>query len=1031
MYDLYKSFYDKYRSLYGAQTCIFLLVGSFYEVYDSQDRATGETDCNIKDIIDVLGLNVTIRKSDGRDGRDGLFAGVPDYSVHKHAGKLTQRGWTVVLVDQVRRADGSVKGREAARILSPATHTEVLGSSDTAFLVGILCREDKDPQAPPSYAATAFDLTTGITYTLPGQFKGRGSQWVSDELSHFFQVLAPREAIIWWDGSPLTAPTQEAMKQRMGTTANVPFHIRQWFADSHGTANSPLVREEWFRKVYNIRSMLPVRTYLGLRTQEEEWSLYDTLRFVEDHLPSSFERLEQNRQWCPRAQVRLGNSALTQLQMISQNMKESVLGLFDQCVTPLGKRNLRNRILNPTYDSAELEARYERVETHQALSEDIKKKFTTHLRSIYDIPRIHRRILTGQVGPQDVLSLHTSYLSAQGLCNLLAIAAPLLCEGIEKGTAHTLATALTSKFDMERAASASEDVCFLPQGKYPDIDSTEQQIQNIRAAVEKFRQDLAKQANLSVDALRMEPKEKNIYSIRCSKTIGDQLSKVIQTNTYLSDNYGAKAISMNVLKSGATVEGKWLDSHHEKTLTLRQRLTGQVGRIVPLLCESFTEETKALWGSLEQWVERLDIEQCIATVSEQRGFVRPSLLPADDSGGEAGEVHLKNLRHPLIETTLTRTEYVKHNVSLGSEGSRGWLIYGMNASGKSSLMKATGIAVLLAQAGAFVPASSCEIRPYKSIFTRILNQDNLWAGLSSFAVEMSEMREVLAHADKHTLVLGDELCSGTESASAHALVAAGIDWLSERGACYMFATHLHNLLQILPEPAGLQLKVWHLRVHYDRARDVLFYDRTLTPGPGSSLYGLEVARAMHVPLDYYEKALRYRNAFLGEESAETASRSTYNEHVSRRACEICGSTQGLEVHHIQQQSEAAPTGRFAHGSHKDDQRNLVTVCQLCHDKHHSGRLEIAPLKQTSAGPLRETTSTASSTSQEEAPSDPKPKTGRKSKWSDEQLTQIHEMLRKYPAGPLRRISLLLEQEHEIQITESSLRVIRSKTQPAT
>ncbi len=1024
MYDLYKSFYDRYRPLYGEQTCIFLLVGSFYELYDSQDPATGETSCNVKDVVDTLSLNVTIRKGDGLNGHDGLFAGVPDYSIHKHAGKLTQRGWTVVLVDQVRRSDGTVKSREVARILSPATHTEVLGSSDTAFLVGILCTESKDPQMPPNYAATAFDLTTGITYTLCGQFTGRGTQWVSDELSHFFQVLAPREAIIWWNGSQLTMPPQEAMKQRLGTTANVPFHIRHWTADAHGAANSPLVREEWFRKVYSIRSMLPVRTYLNLRTEDEEMCLFDTLRFVEDHLPSSFERLEQNRQWCPRAQVRLGNSALTQLQMVAANTKESVLGLFDQCATPLGKRSLRNRLLNPTYDTTELSARYERIATHQALSEDIRKKVLTHLRSIYDIPRLHRKLLCGQVGPLDVLTLHTSYLSAQGLQLLLATAAPILCDGFEAKTPKALGTALASKFDMERAAAASEDVCFLPRGRYPDIDTTEAQIQSIRDQVEELRKSLAKQANLAVDSLRMEPKEKNIYSIRCSKTIGDQLTKIVQSNTYLSETYGSKAISMNVLKSGATVEGKWLDSQHDKTIALRLRLAAQVSRVVPTLCESFVEETKALWSSIEGWVETLDIEQCIAAVSTARGFVRPTLLPP----GPAAAVHLKDLRHPLIEASLSRTEYVKHNVSLGEDGSKGWLIYGMNASGKSSLMKATGIAVLLAQAGAYVPASSCEIRPYKSLFTRILNQDNLWAGLSSFAVEMSEMREVLAHADEHTLVLGDELCSGTESASAHALVAAGIDWLSERSACYMFATHLHNLLQILPEPQTLQLKVWHLRVHYDRARDILFYDRTLTPGPGSSLYGLEVARAMHVPMDYYEKALRYRNAFLSQDSAETASKSSYNEHISRQACELCGSSlkQGLEVHHIQQQAEASSTGHFADGSHKNDARNLVTVCQLCHDKHHAGKLDIQPLKQTSEGPLRLTapplTEEGSVSSKEEAPTT---KT-RRSKWSTEQMEQIHGMLRKYPNGPLRRISLLLDQEYDIQITESSLRTIRTK-----
>jgi DNA mismatch repair protein MutS len=98
----------------------------------------------------------------------------------------------------------------------------------------------------------------------------------------------------------------------------------------------------------------------------------------------------------------------------------------------------------------------------------------------------------------------------------------------------------------------------------------------------------------------------------------------------------------------------------------------------------------------------------------------------------------------------------------------------MNASGKSTLMKATGLCILLAQAGCFVPAKEMTLSPYQAIYTRILNQDNLFAGLSSFAVEMSELRDILRHANSKTMVLGDELCSGTESTSAQALVASGI-----------------------------------------------------------------------------------------------------------------------------------------------------------------------------------------------------------------------------------------------------------------
>jgi DNA mismatch repair protein MutS len=1009
MYDLYKKFYDKYRATYGPQTCIFLLVGSFYELYDSQDPTTGQTECNVKEILDVLGINLTIRKGDGEAGKDGLFAGVPEFSIHKWAGKLTSQGWTVVLVDQVKRPDGSVKAREAARILSPATHTEVLGAADSAYLIGILCEEAQDPSLPPGYAATAFDLTTGVTYTLAGQFTGRGSQWVSDELAHFFQVLAPREAIVWWNGAAITQPTAEQIKQRLGTTANIPVHMRSW-ADLQ--KQSPLVREEYLRKVYNIRSLLPVRSYLHLQTEKEEYALMATLKFVEDHLPSSFERLEQNRQWCPKHQVRLGNSALTQLQMIT-SQQLSVLGLFDKCITPLGKRNIRRRILNPIYDRTALEQRYNRITTHQNLTEDEKKSLTLYLSAIYDIPRIHRRMLCGTPQPQDIVVLHTSYMSAQALLKLLT-PYPQLQEGLTYTTPTSLITKLSELFDIQRATQASEDSTIFHRGHYTEADQTEDKIQEIKTDVEVLRKALIKEGGLSPEAIKYDPKEKSIYAMRCSKLVGENLSKSIAASTLLTTNYGQKAISLHVLKSGATVEGRWLEQAHDRTFHLRQKLQSLVGSILPTVCQNFVETTKELWEPLESWVENLDIEQCIASVSALRGFTRPTLLD-----GDTAKIHLENLRHPLIEATLTRTEYVKHNVTLGTEkAGNGWLIYGMNASGKSSLMKATGIAVLLAQAGAFVPASKCELAPFRCLFTRILNQDNLWAGLSSFAVEMSEMREVLSHADKHTLVLGDELCSGTESASAHALVAAGIDWLAERKACFMFATHLHSLLQILPPPEQLGLKVYHLRVHYDRARDILFYDRTLTPGPGSSLYGLEVARASAVPLEYIEKALKYRQAFLGE----SESISCYSEHIVRKACELCGCavSAGLEVHHIRQQAESDVSGFFQDGSHKNDPRNLITVCDGCHDKHHAGRLEIQPLKQTSSGPMRP----VSPSSEEDVVM--KAKTTRKGKYDEEQQSIIEETLRKNPAGPLRRICVILAQEHDIKISEASLRLIRSR-----
>jgi DNA mismatch repair protein MutS len=291
---------------------------------------------------------------------------------------------------------------------------------------------------------------------------------------------------------------------------------------------------------------------------------------------------------------------------------------------------------------------------------------------------------------------------------------------------------------------------------------------------------------------------------------------------------------------------------------------------------------------------------------------------------------------------------------------------------------------------------------------------------------MSEMREILSYADKNTLVLGDELCSGTESASAHALVAAGIDWLSQKHSKYIFATHLHGLLNILPAPETLSLSVFHLRVIYDAVRDILVYERTLTPGPGNSLYGLEVARAMHVPTKYYEKALQYRQKFLGEKAVEEINKSSWNSHLLRSSCEICGAGIGshLEVHHIRQRKDAAGD-RFADGDARDHARNLVVVCGKCHDEHHAGKLEIGPIKMTSAGPVREIQQETFASAVQQEPSAPEhKKRQRKSQWLPEQQTIIDDFLKKYSTSPLKRVAILLKEEG-IEITEASLRSLRN------
>jgi hypothetical protein len=179
---------------------------------------------------------------------------------------------------------------------------------------------------------------------------------------------------------------------------------------------------------------------------------------------------------------------------------------------------------------------------------------------------------------------------------------------------------------------------------------------------------------------------------------------------------------------------------------------------------------------------------------------------------------------------------------------------------------------------------------------------------------------------------------------------------------------------------------------------------------------------MHMPHDILKMAHTFRKQLLGEVDHADASKSSRNASVFRKDCELChfAIQRELEVHHIKPRAEASLSKRFEDGSSMNDLRNLIVVCQECHDKHHAGELEIAPQKQTSSGPQRIVTET--------------PKTIvvklKKKKWSDEEVETIERYLRKYPHMAIGRLVYDLKQTEGISISESVLRKMRLELSPS-
>ena len=1037
MFKEYIEFYKTYTQKYGPKTAIFLMVGSFYELYDIQNTETGETECNVKEIVDYLGIQLSSKKGEipvGLENSVGLFAGFPDYVMHKWAGRLTSAGWTVVIVDQIKDTRGKVKERKVSRILSPSTHIENIASTDTPYVVTLYFQNTTSTffgVAPsfglaPSFGAAALDLTTGTTMTYSGVANGRADIWTADDLVQMLSVFQPKELIIYWHIKNTPVKPDEVFFRRIfGIQQSIPIHI--YPVETIGAFSKELVRSEYLQKIYSIKSVLPAKTYLGLRTESEELSLMFLLQFVEEHYPSMLKSFHRNEPWIPQARLICGNHALTQLQMTGPLQKESgsvqketVIGLFDKCLTSMGKRAMRNRLLSPYSAAEEIRARLSEVVEYMRWSEDTTKILERQLRFMCDIPRLHRKVLCGLVLPQEIAALFQTYNAIQVITTVTNNTC--LKEPFSLEEWNNYKQVFNANFTEEKVASSS--VTAFNIAKYPEIGQKEKEIQQTLEEFYVLRKEIAVAGGVQEDAIRLEEREKEPYGLKGSTVTLAQLKKH-------SKGVADAVIKISELKSGGWIDCLRLQQLNTQLLKQRESLENLVRIHLVDACLEISEAGQHIWPLMETWVSHVDCTQCIGRVSKEKGYCCPTIQDDDTNNGSS--VDIKNIRHPLVEATSSRISYVTHDIKLGSNTytntdtntntkNNGWLVYGMNASGKSTLMKATGLCVLLAQAGCFVPAKEMTLKPFKAVYTRILNQDNLFAGLSSFAVEMSELRDILRNADKHTLVLGDELCAGTESISAQALVASGIQWLSARSAKFIFATHLHGIPSVI-DLNVLGVEVWHLHVEYDPITKKLVYDRSLRPGNGSTLYGLEVARAMDLPFEFIEDALKNRRKIEGTIQQVEASSSKWNTDIVRKECEVCHKpmASNLEVHHIKERASATSHGILEDGTHMNDKRNLVVICQKCHDDVHAGKMHIGEVKMTSDGPER----VIKERSKEKEDSKITP-IQKKSKWSSEEHEIIVSTLRKYSTLSLKSIEAHLSSKHDIQISVSVLGRIRKE-----
>jgi DNA mismatch repair protein MutS len=915
MYTQYLAWYQGHRAKYGPQTAVLMQVGKFFEIYDRLNLFTNSTNTNIREIADLCSLNLSESKES--DSVVKLFGGFPEQSLPKFERQLLDAGYTVVIVIQKKNIKGDVEERTVERISSPGIYENrytTLSRSDTkdSFLLGLLL----EPCGSNLVAGlTAVDIQTGMTWSTETVLSIVQGTPNIDDIEPFFLMHPPAEVVCWH----ATATEQE---------------IRAWFRLDGATLvhmrREPVDRPpaEFVRSAFSMKTNLQPHVALGLERHPSAYKTVGaTLKFIEDHIPSLLKKLRNNSVWIPEERVRLGNAALEQLNII-KNSNECLLFWLQKTFSVLGRRQLRERILTPISDVSVLEARFKRI---AALGDVTNSEIEKNLRSVYDLSRLHRKLNLHVLSLIDVSHLLLTYRSIQALIQKFGGSANSMPNG---KTVETWLDRLQAPWSLERISSAElelERTHPWTPGVYSDLDRYEADWKALIAEATEF-------------AAKNSDPGAPINLVRGEHV---QFEFVITRKRYekMSNSSNFQYHSNSAKSSSGTLDSSEIRTLQHRAASLQRSWTQRQDEIWLQIQEEWSIACEELVGGkfisdyISEWVANLDVEFALARISKEFGFAIPQFINSSDSS-----VEIQGLRHPIIERIHTQSPYVRHNITLGLAGDEvstansGLLIYGTNASGKSSLMKALGIAVLCAQTGIPVAANSMKISPYKSIFTRILGNDNMWAALSSFAVEMTEFRSILKYANKNSLILGDELCSGTETQSATAIVSAGIQILAKRGAQFLFATHLHEISELEEVRRLNGVKFAHLGIEYNSATKQIVYKRTLEAGPGSSLYGLEVCQGLDMDAEFLALAANSRK-FLT---------SRYNSQVLVRNCAICKSTTDLETHHIQHQATAV-NGFVDAATQIHRASNLTVLCGNCHTRHHSGQIQIQGWRDTSTG----------------------------------------------------------------------------------
>ena len=798
--------YNQVKAKYPGALLLFR-VGDFYETFgEDAIKASG-----------ILGIVLT-RRANGAATHIEL-AGFPHHSLETYLPKLVRAGQRVAICDQLEdpKTTKTIVKRGVTELVTPgvAISDNILHQKSNNYLASLYF--DKN-----SIGVAFIDISTGEFMAAQGN---------AEYIDKLMQGFTPSEVIY-----PKSSHHDytEAFGDRYYT-----YKLDEW-------PYSGDYAEETLLKHFGVKSLKGFgidKLNLGIVAAGVVLHyLNETEHRNLQHI-SAISRIEEGRYlWLDRYSVR-------NLELIGSANENAItlVDVLDQTCSPMGARLLRRWIVMPLKELKPINDRLGVVEYlvgHEELREELKQ----HIRHIGDLERLISKIGLQRANPREVCQLKKALKAIEEI--------KILCRDADseplKAIGEQLNPCAIISEKIEKELSAEPPI-MLVKGSVINTGVNEE--------LDRLRKIAFGGKGYLLEIQKREAEQTGIPSLKVS--FNNVFGYYLEVTHSHRDKVPTEWIRKQTLVNAERYITPELKEYEEQILGAEEKILALETTLYNDLLYSLAEYIKPIQLNA-QLIARLDVLLNFATIAIKNYYVKPEL-------NDSRIIDIKGGRHPVIEKNLPMgEEYITNDVYLDSESQQIIIITGPNMAGKSALLRQTGLIVLMAQMGCFVPAKSVSIGLVDKIFTRVGASDNLSAGESTFMVEMNETASILNNLSDRSLILLDEIGRGTSTYDGISIAWAIAEFLHSQPtarAKTLFATHYHELNEL----SNTHPRIKNFNVTVKEVGHQIIFLRKLVPGGSEHSFGIHVAKLAGMP----HKVLSRANEILKKLEAER----TGGEHI--------------------------------------------------------------------------------------------------------------------------------------------------------